>query len=193
MKYLLRVAAEQDAAQIQSIYAPVVRDTAISFEIVPPSAEEMAGRMAKISQKYPWLVCEDQGEILGYAYAGPHRERVAYQWSAEVSAYIREGMRRRGIGRTLYAALFRILVLQGYVNAYAGITLPNPASVGLHEAFGFRPVGVYRGIGYKFGAWHDVGWWHFPLQPPPRDPRPPVPFPRIRDSSECGAALGTSQ
>ena len=106
----------------------------------------------------------------GYAYASRHRDRAAYQWSIDVSVYVRADAHRRGIGRALYAALLRIVVAQGFYNAYAGITLPNPASVGLHESFGFRPVGMYRRVGHKLGAWHDVGWWALDLQPRPASP-----------------------
>jgi L-amino acid N-acyltransferase YncA len=113
------------------------------------------------------------GAVLGYAYASPHRERAAYRWSVDVAVYIAEQARRRGVGRQLYSTLFAMLVELGYYNAFAGVTLPNPASVGLHESMGFTPVGVYRNVGYKLGAWHDVGWWRRPLQPPAADPAEP--------------------
>jgi L-amino acid N-acyltransferase YncA len=128
----IRLAALDDAEQIQAIYAPYCR-TPISFETEPPSVEEMRGRLAKVLEQYPWLVCEDGDEILGYAFAGRHRERAAYRWSVDTSIYIRQGRQRRGLGRALYTSLLAVLPLQGYVNAYAGATLPNPASVGLHE------------------------------------------------------------
>jgi L-amino acid N-acyltransferase YncA len=158
-KPLIRLAEEGDAPQIAAIYAPVVRDTIISFETEPPSAEEIAGRVRDTLVRWPWLVCERDGEVLGYAYAGAHRSRAAYQWSVDVSTYVREDARQRGVGRALYTSLIAALALQGFYNAYAGVTLPNDASVGLHETMGFRLVGVYRGVGYKLGAWHDVGWW----------------------------------
>ncbi len=141
---ILRLAASQDAAQIADIYAPYVLDTPISFELDPPTAEEMGQRIASTLAKTPWLVCEQQGEIKGYAYASPHRARAAYRWSVDVSAYVRRGLQRQGIGRALYTALLNLLPLQGYANAYGGITLPNLASVGLHEALGFSPVCIYR-------------------------------------------------
>ena len=131
----------------------------------------MRGRLAKVLEPYPWLVCEDGGEVLGYVYATQHRERAAYRWSVDTSVYVRQGRQRRGVGRALYTSLLAVLPLQGYVNAYAGATLPNPASVGLHEAMGFQPVGVYRQVGFKYGAWHDVAWFQRPLQPR-RDRRP---------------------
>jgi L-amino acid N-acyltransferase YncA len=173
MPTTIRLATEADAGQILAIYGPFCY-TPVSFEAEPPSEEEMRQRIAALSGKLPWLVCADGGKVLGYAYASSHRARAAYQWSVEVSAYVADGMHRRGIGRSLYTALFQSLSLQGYVNAFAGITLPNPASVGLHEAVGFTPVGVYRGVGYKLGTWHDVGWWERPLREREREPPPPL-------------------
>src|SRR5690606_40040690 len=133
MAPVIRLATEQDAAQIQAIYASIVRETAISFEFDPPTVEEMRQRIRKTFERLPWLVYEDRGAILGYVYASPHRERAAYQWSVDVSVYVRADARRSGVGRALYTSLFRLLALQGYYNAYAGISLPNPASVSLHE------------------------------------------------------------
>ena len=119
----------------------------------------MGERIAAHRETHPWLVAEDGGDVIGYAYASPFRSRHAYQWSVETSVYIATDAQRRGAGRTLYTALFDILRAQGYRQALAGITLPNPASVGLHEAMGFSRVGVYRAVGWKLGMWHDVGWW----------------------------------
>jgi phosphinothricin acetyltransferase len=177
MSATIRLARAEDAAGVLAIYAPFCA-TPVSFEEEPPSLDEMRRRIAGTLERWPWLVCAADAEVLGYVYARPHRERAAYRWSVEVTAYVAAGQRRRGVGRALYTALFRLLELQGYCNAYAGITLPNPASVGLHEALGFRPVGVYRHVGYKCGAWHDVGWWQRDLRPP--EPEPPEP----RDLSE---------
>ena len=185
----IRLAGPHDAEGVQAIYAPVVRDTAISFEVDPPSVEDMRARITTTLEQLPWLVCADGGTIQGYAYASSHRTRAAYQWSVDVSVYVHEHTRRAGVGRALYRALFPLLTLQGFVNAYAGITLPNPASVGLHESLGFRPVGVYRAVGYKLGAWHDVGWWSFALQPPPATPDAPKDFNVVRASPACDAAL----
>ena len=161
------------AAEIATIYAPNVTDTVISFELVPPDAAEMERRITATTATHPWLVCERAGEIVGYVYAGSHLGRAAYQWSTNVTVYVDARQRRGGFGRALYTSLFALLRLQGFYNAYAGITLPNAGSVGLHEALGFRSVGVYRQVGYKLGAWHDVGWWSLDLQgkttatPPP--------------------------
>jgi L-amino acid N-acyltransferase YncA len=187
----IRVAAPQDAAAILDIYAPIVRDTAISFELEPPSLSEMQKRIEDTLLQWPWLVCDRQGEVLGYVYATRHRARAAYQWSVDVSVYIRDGMRRTGIGRALYTSLFELLILQQFHNCYAGITLPNPGSVGLHEVLGFQPVGVYRQVGYKGAAWHDVGWWQLTLPAERSSPAPPIAFARlIENAGAWDVALG---
>jgi len=190
---ILRLVSTEDAAQIAAIYAPYVLDTPISFEQDPPTAEEMGERIASTLVKTPWLVCEQDGEIKGYAYASLHRARAAYRWSVDVSAYVHAGLHRRGIGRALYTALLNLLPLQGFYNAYAGITLPNPASVGLHEALGFTPVGVYPEVGYKLGRWYDVGWWQRPLGEHPADPREPLALRQVVGSPEWQAALAKGQ
>ena len=186
---VIRLATERDAEQIAAVYAPNVTDTVISFETEAPSTDEMRRRIEATLKRYPWLVCERQGRVLGYAYASAHGSRAAYQWSVDVSVYVREGAHRRGVGRALYTSLFAALNLQGFYNAYAGATLPNPASVGLHEAMGFRPVGVYPGVGYKMGAWHDVAWWHLPLRERVANPDPPADLPSVLGSEEWEAAL----
>jgi L-amino acid N-acyltransferase YncA len=186
MEPTIRLATEDDAGQILAIYAPIVRETPISFEMEPPTVEAMRQRISDTLGCFPWLVCESADELLGYAYGSRHRARAAYDWSAEVSVYVHASARRSGVGRDLYRSLFEILRLQGYCNALAGATLPNPASVGLHESLGFQPVGIYRSVGYKFGAWHDVGWWQLSLQPHTACPAPPIPFRAMR---EAGVAL----
>jgi phosphinothricin acetyltransferase len=160
----IRLADEVDAAAVRDIYAPVVENTVISFEDTPPSEGEMADRIADARPRYPWLVCEIEDEIAGYAYAGQHRSRGAYRWSVDVSVYVAEERRRTGVGRGLYESLLELLRLQGFYNAYAGIALPNEASVSLHESLGFERVGVYESVGYKDGAWRDVGWWQLKLR-----------------------------
>jgi phosphinothricin acetyltransferase len=168
------LADEGDAAAIADAYRTVVESTPISFETEPPDEHEMRRRIADTLSSFPWLVCEAGGVAVGFAYASRHRVRAAYLWSVDVSVYIAASHRGRGTGRGLYTSLFAILAAQGFFNAYAGITLPNAASVGLHEAMGFQPIGVYRNVGYKLGAWHDVGWWQRPLQPPRDAPEPPL-------------------
>ena len=169
----IRLATPDDDRQILDIYSPIILNTPISFEYEVPSVQEMQGRIEKTLHHFPWLVCEVDGVAAGYAYAGHHRVRAAYQWSVDVTVYVHGDYRRHGIGRALYTALFEVLVLQGYYNAYAGITLPNPASVGLHESVGFQPLGVYHAVGYKHGQWYDVGWWERPLQPRTLEPEAP--------------------
>jgi phosphinothricin acetyltransferase len=187
---MIRLASLDDAEQVQAIYAPYCH-TPISFELEPPSIEEMRGRLAKVLGQYPWLVCEDSGELLGYVYATQHRDRAAYLWSVDTSVYVRQGRRRRGVGRASYASLLAVLPLQGFVNAYAGATLPNPASVGLHQAMGFQQVGVYQQVGFKYGVWHDVAWFQRPLQPRPEEPSPPRPLEEVRQTAEWVEALNT--
>lgn len=153
----VRIAAESDAVRCAEIYAPFVRDTWISFESAPPTPQEM---VARIRAAHSWLVAEDdQGHTVGYAYANRHRERDAYAHSADVTVYVELGQSRRGIGKALYEELLPALKAKGLHAAFAGIALPNAASIALHEAMGFSPVGVYREVGWKLGAWRDVGWW----------------------------------
>jgi L-amino acid N-acyltransferase YncA len=159
----IRLATKDDAETIAAIYAPFVSDSHTSFETDPPDGAEMATRIDHKLPRFPWLVADEGGVVIGYAYAGPHRERAAYAWSVEVSVYIAETARRRGVARRLYETLFDLLHRQGFRTAYAGITLPNPASVRFHEAMGFTPVGLYRNVGWKHGQWRDVGWWELPL------------------------------
>jgi L-amino acid N-acyltransferase YncA len=187
----IRLATERDAEQVAAIYAPNVTDSIISFESEPPSADEMRRRIEGTLERYPWLVCERHGRVLGYAYAGAHGTRAAYQWSVDVSVYVHWETQRAGVGRALYTSLFAALKLQGFYNAYAGATLPNPASVGLHESVGFRAVGVYRGVGYKLGAWHDVVWWHLALRERVADPDPPAGLPSVLGLEEWDAALAS--
>jgi L-amino acid N-acyltransferase YncA len=190
---MIRLAGPGDAAQVAAIYAPHVTGASTSFEVAPPDAAEMAARIASTLAHMPYLVLETGGEVLGFAYASKHRERAAYQWSVDVSVYVHERARRRGVGRALYESLFALLRLQGFYAAHAGITLPNPASVGLHEALGFRPVGVYRSVGFKRGAWHDVGWWQLPLRERTGTPDPPRSLAEARRDPEWGRALAAGE
>jgi phosphinothricin acetyltransferase len=181
-RQLIRLAAPLDGAALAAIYRPAVVDSAISFEYEPPDASAMTERVSSTLAHLPWIVCEARGDIAGYAYAGRYRDRTAYQWSVEVSAYVRQDVRRAGVARALYASLFSILVLQGFRNAYAGVTLPNDASVGLHRAVGFTPIGVYRGVGHKIGSWHDVAWFERSLSPRDPNPVPPLTLPQLMDT-----------
>jgi L-amino acid N-acyltransferase YncA len=165
-----------DADALRAIYAPYVTETVISFEYAIPSVETMRERIAKTLEFHPWLVYEQEGAVIGYAYAGKHRERAAYQWSTDVSVYVSPQHHRKGIGRALYTELFALLRRQGFCNAFAGITLPNDASVGVHRAMGFEMIGMYQQVGYKFGRWHDTGWMQLRLQPADHAPTPLIPI-----------------
>ncbi len=187
----IRLAAERDAAAIHAIYAPIVAGTLISAEYQPPSVDEVRARVVQHRDALPWLVCELDGELLGYAYAGPYRSRTAYQWCVEVTVYVHPARQRRGAGRALYASLFAILARQGYFNAYAVITLPNPASVGLHEALGFQPIGVFPKVAFKRGEWMDIGWWQLALQPHLEPAGPPHTLQALQSEPEWPGLLAT--
>jgi L-amino acid N-acyltransferase YncA len=156
--FRIRDATTDDGAACAAVYAPYVADTAITFEYEAPSAAQMSTRIEQAQRDHAWLVLEDGDRVVGYAYGGPYKERAAYRWACEVSIYLEAGRRRTGAGRALYGALFDRLVARGFRTAVAGMTLPNPASEGLHRSLGFEPVGVYRAIGWKHGRWHDVAW-----------------------------------
>lgn len=168
---------ERDAAACAAIYAPNVDGSPVSFEERPPDAAELARRIASTSRTHPWLVAEEGGRVVGYAYACAHRSRPAYRWAVDVSVYVSPSHHGRGCGTMLYRELFARLRRQGFTTAFAGITLPNEASVGLHESLGFRPVGVFRAVGWKQGRWRDVGWWQLALAPPGEEapPEPSLP------------------
>jgi L-amino acid N-acyltransferase YncA len=155
----IRDAVPGDAGRCAEIYAPYVRDTAISFEDVPPTAAEMERRIDDAQRAHAWLVLEVDGEVAGYAYGGPFMARAAYRWAATVSVYLDGGLRRTGAGRALYTALFERLADRGIRTITGGVALPNEASEGLHRALGFHPVGTYRRVGWKHGRWHDVAWY----------------------------------
>ena len=171
---------ERDAAACAAIYAPYVTGSAVSFEDVAPTADELAARIARLAEQYPWLVLDDDGRVAGYAYASRHHPRAAYRWAVDVAVYVDPEYQGAGAGRRLYETLLDLLRCQGLRVACAGVALPNDASVGLHRALGFEPDGTYRDIGWKAGAWRDVSWWQLRLQGavggddgPPADPGPP--------------------
>lgn len=169
---VVRAATQADAPVIAAIYEPYVLNSIASFEEWPPPADEIARRMSA-RPRLPWLVADSAGEIAGYCYAAHHHVRPAYRWSVNCSVYLAESHRGRGTGRALYEHLLRVLAGLGYVTAIAGIALPNDASVGFHESFGFRRAGTFTGVGFKQGAWRDVGWWQRPLREAPAAPEDP--------------------
>jgi L-amino acid N-acyltransferase YncA len=185
----IRFATPDDAAGMLAIYAPYCESSYVSFEIAAPTEPQMRERIARITAEYPWLVCQAESQMAGYAYACRHRERAAYRWAVDVAVYVAQSHHRRNVGRALYASLFGILRQQGYFKAYAGISLPNAASVGLHEAVGFAQVGVFRGEGFKLGQWRDVGWWELNLQPQSVNPPEPRPIDTVRDDAVVAAAF----
>jgi len=189
VSYLVRLAQAADGGDVAEIYKPFVTSTPTSFELDPPSGAEMGEHIEEYLQRYPFLVAEEAGRVIGYAYAGAHRVRACYVWSVDVSAYVREGYRGQGIGRELYRRLNAILKLQGFFHAYAGITLPNPGSIGLHTSIGFRPVGVYEKVGFKLGAWHDVGWYQLEIAEPIPNPGLPIWFSEVRDTEQVKEIL----
>lgn len=189
MRTTIRLATIADGDAIARIYRPAVIDSATSFEIVAPQGKEMGVRVERTLQRTPWLVCENGNEVVGYAYANTHHERPAYQWSVDTTVYVRADQHRTGVGRALYMSLFAILIRQGFYSAYAGITLPNEASIGLHTAIGFTPVGVYRGVGFKHGAWRDVAWFERELAPRNRTPNHPVSLPTLLKTVELEPSL----
>ena len=171
----LRPVSVDDADQIAAIYEPLVLETAVSFELDPPGPAEMASRIQSVTSSHPWLVSEEGGVVLAYAYATRFRGRPAYRWSVETTVYVHEDHRGRGIGGDLYQRLMDLSTLWGFANAFAGIALPNPGSEALHISLGFASIGVFPRAGHKMGQWHDVGWWHRPLAStePPRQPASP--------------------
>ena len=178
---------ERDAEAVARIYADGVERTVASFEETAPTADEMTERMRRTLERTPWLVAEVGGAVVGYAYAGLHHARPGYRWSVNLSAYVAAAHRGRGIGRILYRDLLDLLRRQGFVNAYAGVTLPNPASERLHEAIGMRRFAVYRRVGFKFGGWHDVAWYELRLAEPQGTPPEAVPLPDLPGGPMDGA------
>lgn len=185
----IRLATLDDASGILAIYAPVVQNTFISFETEVPDVTEIQSRISKTLEQYPYLICEIDGSVAGYAYGSAFRSRRAYQWTTEVTVYVNENFQRRGVGRALYTALFEVLRQQGYYNAVGVIALPNAGSVTLHEIMGFEKIGVFRNMGNKLDDWHDTGWWQLELQTMPNNPPPPTPIQQVVESVRYQEAL----
>lgn len=190
MSIRIRLAGGADAAAVHAIYAPIVRDTAISFEYGPLSVKDMHDRIREISRMYPFLVAELDRKVVGYAYATAHRKREAYRWACETSVFVDPAHRRKGVARALYGALLRILRLQGFCQAFAVITLPNPPSIAFHERSGFEHVASFEAIGFKLGFWRDTGWWRLKLLERPARPAPPRALPEVRGTAHFAKALG---
>ncbi len=188
---LLRLATPADAGAIATIYAPYVNETPISFELQPPTAEQMAGRIERTLARTPWVVAEVDGAVRAYAYAGRFRDRAAYDWTAESTVYVDRSLHRSGLGRATMASVLRVLRLQGFRLVIAGVTLPNPGSEGLHRALGFQPVGTFDGVGWKAGRWHGVSFFELELFPRADGPRPvPIrPLPDLLGTPELAAAI----
>jgi phosphinothricin acetyltransferase len=187
---VIRIATDADAAACHAIYAPVVESSAITFETELPGEAAMRERIRARLQNHPWLVWEEQGEVVAYAYAGRFRERSAYDWIAETSIYVHEKARRRGIARTLYGVLLEAMHRQGINQAVGVITLPGDTSVAMHEAMGFAPAGVWPKAGYKLGRWWDVGVWSKFMSEPAVPPTPVVPFARLAEQGGLADLLG---
>ena len=186
---VIRAAEESDASGIAAIYAPYVRDTAVSFEIEPPTADIMRQRIASTLETHPWLVADHGGETVGFAYAGQHSARAGYRWTVDVTVYVSAARRHEGVGRTLYAVLLDVLRWQGFRSAFAEIVLPNPGSVRLHETAGFKPVGVHNDVGFKLGSWRNIGYWRLGLAEGAAPPCEPVPFAVFRNTPEFMGAI----
>ncbi len=187
--YRLRYATRKDAEEMLALYAPYVTHSTVSSEYQPPSLDEFCGRIRTYTAKLPWLCCTYDGEIVGYAYASPHRTRAGYRWSCETSIYTKRGWQRRGIAAALYTALGELLERQGYYSIYVGITTPNPKSLQFHQAMGFEKMGTYHRSMFKFGEWRDVDWLGKSLRHHTGVPKPIVPFPEMKDEPFCREVL----
>lgn len=182
MQKQIRLARPEDCGALLAIYAPYVTGSAVTFEYTVPDRESFCSRIQATLEQFPWLVCEIGGKIAGYAYASPFQKRAAYQWDAELSVYVSPSFHRQGVAGALYNTLLPLLEMQGYYNLYALITLPNPASIGFHQSYGFETAGIYHGTGFKFGKWHDMAVLEKRLRDPSYTgiPEKPVPFPTLK-------------
>lgn len=180
---VIRLVRPEDASAILAVYAPYVENTAVSFEYVVPSLVEFQRRIEEIAEEYPYLVCEMQGVIAGYAYAHRQLERVAYSWNVELSVYVKDAYIGNGIGKALYGALFSLLSKMGIRNVYALVTVPNAGSEALHQYFGFTQVGLHRNTGYKLGEWRDVAWFEKKLGDFEKEPKPFIKITELPEDS----------
>jgi L-amino acid N-acyltransferase YncA len=192
MDYTIRIIGPGDSAATREIYRPYVEKTIISFEYEVPPMEEWEKRISTNTTEYPWLVCEYGNEIIGYAYGSKHRYRTAYSWSPESTIYMKEEFHGKGVAKILYATLFELMTLQGYVNVFAGVGMPNDKSENFHKSCGFYEIGVFRKIGYKFGAWHDTKWFELNLCDHPLQPGKPKLLEEIRNSPAFKSILGNA-
>lgn len=190
--YNIRLITPADAEAALAVYAPYVLHTANTFEYEIPSVDDFRTKIEKITAQYPWLVCECDGEIVGYAYGSTHRERAAYQWSPESTVYISDKHHRKGIARILYNTLFALLQQQGYINVFASVLVTNVNSVEFHRAYGFEEIGLFKNIGYKLGEWHTNLWFQYTLQEHIIDPPVPIPITKLLNDEELKITINKS-
>ncbi len=175
-EFSFRLAVPEDAAQMLDIYSRYVTETAVTFEYDVPTVTEFENRIRKISERFPWIVCETDGRIVGYAYASEYRERAAFRWSCELSVYVADVFQRHGIGKVLYRVLLDVLRLQGYRTAVACVTYPNAVSDAFHRGLGFEYTGLFPNVGYKLGRWWGISWYQFALTGYSSFPASPIPI-----------------
>jgi len=180
----IRLATSNDAAAVLEIYGPYCLKSPATFELQPPTEQEIGNRIEKTLTRFPYLIYEEDSEPIAFAYAGQHMERAAYRFYANVSAYVREDFQGTGKGKALYSVLIPLLKKQGFCNAFAGITMPNAGSEALHTSMGFIQTGLYKNVGYKFEKWHDVSWWQLPLRPLVDRPDEPTPIKQMLEDTE---------
>ncbi|SEQ84671.1 GNAT family N-acetyltransferase [Natrinema salaciae] len=189
----IRVATPADAAAVRDIYAPFCESTAVTFEETAPSEAEIVDRIESTLERHPWLVCELDGDVAGYAYAGPLRKRRAYEWVVECSIYVADSARRTGVGRGLYESLFAILERQEIRDVYAVTTVPNPETERFHEGMGFERLVDFPRIGYTQADWQDVAWWRRPLAAKSETPDRPRAFPAVREDEDWESLVRTGE
>jgi phosphinothricin acetyltransferase len=192
MNKLIRLATKDDGEALLSIYGDYITNTSITFETEIPSLEVFRRRISEVLEMFPWLVCELNGQVVGYAYASKHRVRAAYQWSVDVSVYIHPDFHGKQIATALYSALFQLLKFQGFYSVYAGVCLKNIKSLKFHQSFGFQPIGIYHNVGYKLGEWHDVQWSELSLMEYNNPPKKPKTIDEIKTTKEFHEILDSA-